>query len=71
MLFEDRKILFDDGSMLIVEVSAPDDPLFWSVQSSSVSVEWFSIASELRILTALPKRFRRGVIPHRVQRKFH
>ena len=46
------------------EVSAPDDPVFWSVQSSSVPVERFPIHSVLRFQTAVPKRFRRGVIPH-------
>ncbi len=63
-----RETLYpDDGDpALCHKISSPDDPLFWSVQSSSAPVEWFPIASELRIQTAVPKRFHRGVIPHRV-----
>ncbi len=35
------------------EESSPDDPLFWSVQSSPAPVERFPIASELGIETAV------------------
>jgi len=60
--------LYPDDSY--AEVSAPDDPVIRSVQSSSAPVERFPIHSVLRFQTAVPKRFRRGVIPHHRLGKF-
>ena len=39
--------LYAEDSYAAREVSSPDDPLFWSVQSSPAPVEWLSNPSEL------------------------